>query len=101
MLGTIPSSFDQLTSLETLFVFSNRFVCDCPGMNNAARLGQGRFSGIVNPALQELYTYMFRSTVIGAVQYIQYRTEAARNVPTVKNAVLIYTGFHQLSRLAA
>ena len=40
----------------------------------------------------DLYGEMFESTQIGGTQYIEYVATAHAVIPTVQNAVLIYTG---------
>ena len=92
--ASIPASFNSLTALQSLFLFSNRFECNAPTLDNAAQLGVGKFDGIAYPATLKCYFALAIETpqALSAVSYGLYTRSYESYVPDVSNSVLIFTG---------
>ena len=92
--ATIPASFNSLTALQSLFLFSNKFNCNAPTLDNAAQLGVGKFDGIAYPATLRCYYVMATDTPIrlSTMSYSLYTKSYETFVPDVSNSVLIFTG---------
>eukprot|EP00656_Telonema_subtile_P036903 TRINITY_DN4096_c0_g1_i9.p1 TRINITY_DN4096_c0_g1~~TRINITY_DN4096_c0_g1_i9.p1 ORF type:complete len:336 (-),score=72.90 TRINITY_DN4096_c0_g1_i9:81-1088(-) len=93
--GSLPLSMDRMTALETLFMFSNGFVCDAPGLQAATNLSRNIFRGNIFPANLALGVNLAKK---GGLQ--TYGT-TFKPPFTVRNNELLYTGNSRLTTAAS
>ena len=91
--GTIPNSFNGLTALELLFLFSNEFQCRAPDLNSAANLAEGTFSGYTYPAMVDTAEHLARNALLNKAAVVE-RLQALK--PAVPNTALIFAGNQHL-----
>ena len=72
---TIPSTFNSLPSLQTLFLFSNKLRWNFPRLDHATELGKSNFRGITYPLSVQAHKDLYNSGLINALQSI-YLNEA-------------------------
>lgn len=85
--GKIPDSFNKLTRLETLFLFTNRLTCNTPGLDQAVNLGKGTFKGIYYPAVKFLNKQLEKAGAIATGAQHELFQRIQTMVPQETNAV--------------
>ena len=83
--GTIPTEFDQLSSLETIMLSSNRFRCNAPALGQA-KFGD-HYTGIWYPAQQLLSKHLTETKDVAP-----FTLWLLSKAPDVRNSCLIFTG---------
>ena len=84
-IGEIPGSFNKLTRLETLFLFTNRLRCNAPGLDEAGHLGKGTFKGIYFPAFEFLNQQLVKASAVALTDTLFDRIQ--KLVPKETNTV--------------
>ena len=49
MIGRVPLGLSAISTLETVLLAGNSFLCEAPTLDLATNLGRGRFVGSVFP----------------------------------------------------
>ena len=49
MIGRVPLNLSAISTLETVLLAGNSFLCEAPRLDLATNLGRGRFVGSVFP----------------------------------------------------
>lgn len=92
--GTIPDSFDQLSSLETIMLSSNRFRCNAPALRHA-KFGN-RYRGIWYPANVQLSERLAKTKDVAP-----FSLWLESKAPDADNVCLIFTGNHWVGTSAS